>query len=322
LLDQVDPRVKLLFLNKKSGLDISIFKKIRNILIEEKPQVVHTHLRTFIYVQFLIPLYRKILFVHTVHTRPSLEFKSIDKIIANQFFKYSNSIPVTISVEADKDFKKVFPKIKNELIPNGRSFPDKSELFNLAQNELNKFRNKFPNHLIFINIANITPPKNQQLLMRVFSKLHNEKVILLNIGSAKVYTKLFEFLLEIKPNNVFFLGEKENATDYLYGADAFVLSSTTEGAPISLLEAMAIGVTPISTPVGSMKSIIKSGINGFLLPEISEEAMIDAIRKRLEVSTAKLEIMKKSISDCYHANYSIQICSLRYLELFKKDQKK
>lgn len=52
----------------------------------------------------------------------------------------------------------------------------------------------------------------------------------------------------------------------LASANAFVLPSHTEGLPMSLLEAMAWGLPPISTPVGSIPEYVVNGANGILVP--------------------------------------------------------
>ncbi|HPD58028.1 MAG TPA: glycosyltransferase family 4 protein [Smithellaceae bacterium] len=57
----------------------------------------------------------------------------------------------------------------------------------------------------------------------------------------------------------------------------FLLPSYYEGLPNALLEAMAYGVVPICTPVGSIPSVIKDKVNGFLVPLNNSDEIVRLI---------------------------------------------
>jgi glycosyltransferase involved in cell wall biosynthesis len=70
----------------------------------------------------------------------------------------------------------------------------------------------------------------------------------------------------------------------------FILPSLAEGMPLSLLEAMAAGLAPVTTATCGMKAVIRDGENGLLLPVndalAAEEALMrligdEALRARL-----------------------------------------
>lgn len=65
----------------------------------------------------------------------------------------------------------------------------------------------------------------------------------------------------------------------LASAHAFVLPSHTEGLPMSLLEAMAWGLPPICTPVGSIPEYVIDGANGVLVPPTDVPQLAQAIEK-------------------------------------------
>lgn len=57
------------------------------------------------------------------------------------------------------------------------------------------------------------------------------------------------------PSNVSFLGNRHDVADILAAFDIIALSSKNEGTPLSLIEAMAVGIPFVSTDVGGVKDL-------------------------------------------------------------------
>ena len=70
----------------------------------------------------------------------------------------------------------------------------------------------------------------------------------------------------------------ELSVDY----DFFINSTNIDNTPISVIEAMALGLPVISTDVGGMPFLIEHGVDGILVPENNAPAMVDAIVDLLE----------------------------------------
>lgn len=72
--------------------------------------------------------------------------------------------------------------------------------------------------------------------------------------------------------NIEFLGQREDVADLLRQSKVFVLTSRSEGLSIAMIEAMNCGVPVVAADVGELGSVIRSGVNGWLLPgnEMSE----------------------------------------------------
>ncbi|MUL81732.1 glycosyltransferase family 4 protein [Mycobacterium sp. CBMA247] len=70
------------------------------------------------------------------------------------------------------------------------------------------------------------------------------------------------------------------ARDELLGqADIFVLPSYDEGLPMAILEAMAHGVVPLSTPVGGIPEAITDGVDGLLVPPGEPKLLAGALER-------------------------------------------
>ena len=70
--------------------------------------------------------------------------------------------------------------------------------------------------------------------------------------------------------------------DCLNWEDVYILPSYNEGLPIAILEAMAYSHPVISTPVGGIPEIIKTGENGILVKPGDTKAIAEAIKYYIE----------------------------------------
>lgn len=82
--------------------------------------------------------------------------------------------------------------------------------------------------------------------------------------------------------------EADERDRLLASSDVFVLPSYYEGLPMSLLEAMAWGLAPICTPIGSIPEYIEDGVNGLLV----RPGAVEELAQRIErvVGDSKLRV--------------------------------
>jgi glycosyltransferase involved in cell wall biosynthesis len=99
---------------------------------------------------------------------------------------------------------------------------------------------------------------------------HEDAVFLFAGGAheTRILAEMERYSAEASLDNaVQFLGEVTGQAklDIFRRAALFVLPSFGEGLPYALLEAMAVGLPVITTPVGAIPEIIEDGHNGFLI---------------------------------------------------------
>ena len=63
--------------------------------------------------------------------------------------------------------------------------------------------------------------------------------------------------------------------------DVFINTTTIDNTPVSVIEAMALGLPVISTEVGGLSFLIKDGFSGILVPDKEANLMATAIEKLL-----------------------------------------
>ena len=315
LLSALNSKVKFVSLDKNIGFDYKIFFKLYQFLKFEKPDIVHTHMRSLMYVTLSI-IMLKVPFIHTFHTLANKEASSFMK---QKFFKslfsYFNATPVAITPAVQESIKNIFGKKFDNLILNGVTALQKSNKFEDVKNEIELYKQNIDTK-VFINIARINNVKNQVLLIETFKQLKEKNVnaILIIVGSLShtpVYSKECKVLAG-NMNNIYFLDEKNNVGDYLFCADALCLSSVYEGLPLVILEAMSLGKPVLSTPVGGIPDVVKEGVNGYLSKDMSVDGYVDIIKKILK----KPFDNQKDIERIFKENYSMEICKNEYQKLY------
>jgi glycosyltransferase involved in cell wall biosynthesis len=105
---------------------------------------------------------------------------------------------------------------------------------------------------------------------------------------------------------------------YYNAADYFVIpSSSGEGLPMVLLEAMACGLPVIATTVGGTPEIIKDMVNGALVPPRNQEALAQAISKLLSLKKESQAIRienRKTVEANF--NWDKNLCQL--IEIYEE----
>lgn len=312
---KIKKNINYINLECTKGLNFKTFFSIFKIINKVKPDVIHFHLNTILYLYLPAIFFKnKIKFIHTLHslTPKTIGFKwqrSINKF----FYKRDLIKAVTISQENKFSFKEFYGHKKVTLIENGVANSNKTDKFENVKEELNKLK-KNRSDRIFIHIGGYIEAKNQELLIKVFNRLIEEDqgVILIVIG------KYFDSegakqLKNISNPGIFYLGTRKNISDYLLNSDVFVLSSLWEGLPISLLEAISCGVIPVSTPAGGIPDVIINEMIGYLSKDFTEQGLYDATIKCLNNI---VQFDRDKLKNYFNSNFSIERCAFEYKNIY------
>lgn len=144
---------------------------------------------------------------------------------------------------------------------------------------------RYPNAMRFISLGRFSPEKNHARLLRAFAAVLQERIdaVLLIVGDGplRAATEKLADKLGIA-HRVVFTGRLTNPFPLLKSSDCLVLSSDYEGQPMTILEAMALGVPCIGTDIPGNRSLLGRGY-GTLVDQDAEAlalGMIDFVRDR------------------------------------------
>ena len=109
----------------------------------------------------------------------------------------------------------------------------------------------------------------------------------------------------------------EVVREELLGARVMLLASFAEGLPVVLMEAMALGRPVITTAIAGIPELVENGVNGWLIPAGSMEAVVGAIRHALQTPVADLTRMGRAGFAAVTARHDVALEARRLAELFR-----
>jgi glycosyltransferase involved in cell wall biosynthesis len=136
-------------------------------------------------------------------------------------------------------------------------------------------------HQVISIVGRLRAEKNHPLLLRSVEALRSEfpQLRVLVIGDGDLDRPLGEWVHQHDlQSTVRLLGRREDIPALLAAADLHVLCSDFEGMPNAVLEAMAAGRPVISTDVGGVTEVLRSGTDGLVIPPGDQAALTNAIQ--------------------------------------------
>ena len=170
--------------------------------------------------------------------------------------------------------------------------------------------------LVFV--GRLAAVKNLQTLIRAVSIAVKQlpELDFWIVGDGAVRGELEALAAELGvAEHVRFWGERLDTAQFFSAADAFVMSSVSEGLPMSLLQAMSIGVPGIVTDVGGMAEVVRLSGAGLLAPVGDAAGMAEAIVKLAGDPALRAEFSDRA-KKSYAAEFTLERMDAAYVDLY------
>lgn len=302
--------IEPIILNKKGHLDSKNIKQLRKLILNFKPDVIHTENNAIISTYLALnktKLKHKINVFHTMHLLPEKECNNfVLRFLYKHIFKKSNFIPVGIT-EQLANISKVFYKRNNVPFVNNGS--------NLENFKNNKELQKRKYDVVVV--GRFSREKNHRFLLNSFkelSKTHpNVKIAL--VGGGELFEDIKKLSSELKLDSyVEFKGVMSDPSSIVNDSKIITLGSLYEANPLTLIEGMSSGCIVVANAVGGIPEIVKDKKNGFLYNTNDMKSYVTILCNVLDNIDEFTEM-----SECnskYAQNYSMKNCAKEYLNLF------
>ncbi len=293
-------------------------KKIKTIIKEFKPDIVHTHaskagaLGRRAAVSCNVPI-----IVHTFHGHifhsyfgkiKTALFKSIERYLARK----STGIIAISEIQKKElcEIHKIASQRKTTVIPLGFDLDIFQENYEINRTHT---RTKFgidENTVAIAIVGRLTAIKDHFFFLDVIEDLNiqsNKKVKIFIVGDGDMKGEIEERLIPMQKRGI-----QISLTSWIYdiaefnaGMDIMCLTSKNEGTPVSLIEAQASNIPVISTEVGGVADIVKENETGFIIPRNNKREFVSKLKLLVENDELRLKMKKKGWQNV-HQKYSYQ----------------
>jgi len=278
--------VKCLYLNKRSGFDVFALVRLIRAVRRNKIEVIHAHSSSVFwgwFVSFFFPKVKLVWHVHYGALHLSKRSILIYRILKNRI----DGILAVNHTLADWTVNALGAASRRVwFLPNFVT--------------INQFdpREDLPGEKGYrvVCVANLRPDKDHLNLIHAISLVVKEEpethLILIgaNVDSKwteKIQNEIDRLALE---NHVSWLGVRNDVGNILANCDIGVLSSSSEGLPLALLEYGAAGLAVVVTDVGECSAVIENGRYGTIVPANSPKSLSRGILNYIEMPEERLEI--------------------------------
>jgi glycosyltransferase involved in cell wall biosynthesis len=132
-----------------------------------------------------------------------------------------------------------------------------------------------------ITVGRLAAPKDPLTLVRALARVH-EPFTARIVGEGPDRPAVEAAIREAGlVDTVELMGDRGDVPQLLADSDVFVLSSRSEGAPLSILEAMAAGLPVVASAVGGVPELVEDGVTGVLVPPEDPAALAAALVRLL-----------------------------------------
>lgn len=323
--------------------DWKAYWKIRKIIEEYKPDIVHTHAAKAGTVGRLAAYHCKVpVIIHTFHGHvfhsyfgklKTLFFKTIERFLAAR-----STVIIAISEKQKEELSLIHKIAKPEKFRIVRLGFDLQKFQDQQTEKRKSFRDKYlldEEEIAIGIIGRLVPVKNHHLffdaIKHVAANTH-KKVRAFIIGDGESREELLQYCVDSQLKHIEFLKKEEKSlvtftswikdVDWaLAGLDIVCLTSFNEGTPVSLIEAQAANKPIVSTKVGGIENVVLENENAFLHAIDDTQGFNSSLLKLVDNELLRQQMSKKGwefVRDNYHYTRLVREIESLYDELLSK----
>jgi Glycosyltransferase len=313
-------------LEAQNKLDLSTVGKIKDIVAQADPAVVHTHMP---YADLFGGVAAKISgncpVVSTRHHDYLTSWKDWLRFVpyyavAGNFLDALISVSEQVASQAkeyeswsESDVHVVHHGCRNGRIPSESSRREVCSALGIRKSSV-----------IVLSVGRLLRWKGHKYAVRALRHLRSEteEIHWLIAGDGPQRDSLHSLASELGVStSLYLLGHRDDVPTLMSAADVLVHPSTSEAFGIVLIEAMMQGTPVVASSAGAIPEIVVHDETGYLVEPADSEAISEAIHRLLESSDKRKE-MGESARQSYLQNYTIEKMARNTLRVYNRYTKR
>jgi glycosyltransferase involved in cell wall biosynthesis len=208
------------------------------------------------------------------------------------------------------------PAAKSRFIPNGlelnRFAPRTGEKPDLMPDE---WRDK----LIIGTVGALAKRKSPEVFVRVAKQVidQNPNVRFLHAGGGSLQETVEQLVHELGIEDyIHFLGSRSDIPEVLRAFDILLMTSSNEGTPNAVMEAMATALPSVVTDIGDCKVLVEGNESGFVAPIGDVDCLTDYVMRLVRDENLR-QTMGRAGYD-HIQNYDVEKMAQQYGDLYRE----
>jgi glycosyltransferase involved in cell wall biosynthesis len=315
--------------------DRKALKKIKDIIAEYKPDIVHTHaskagaLGRKAAIDMKVPVVVHTFHGHVFHSYFGKVKTELYKFIERKLAQKSTGIIAISDLQKNElvNTYKIATEKKVNIIPLGFDLQKFNQ--NLSEKRKN-VREKFGitgDQVAIAIIGRLAPIKNHSLFLESVDLLHGQtekKLVFFIVGDGELRDEIAQKVYELtkKGVDIRMTSWIKDINEFNAGMDVICLTSNNEGTPVSIIEAQASQVPVVSTNVGGVQNVMIDNETGYIVPKNNARIFADKLLVLIENEALRNDMGQKGwafVKERFHFERLVKEMEHYYKELLTKE---
>jgi glycosyltransferase involved in cell wall biosynthesis len=315
--------------------DRKALKKIKEIIVEYKPDIVHTHaskagaLGRKAALDMNVPVIVHTFHGHVFHSYFGKVKTELYKFIERKLAEKSTGIIAISELQKNElvNTYKIATEKKVNVIPLGFDLQKFNE--NLSEKRKN-VREKFEigeDQVAVAIVGRLAPIKNHALFLEAVNLLQvqtEKKMVFFIVGDGELRDEIAQKVSDLSKKGVDIRMTSwiKDINEFNAGMDIICLSSNNEGTPVSIIEAQASQVPVVSTNVGGVQNVMIDNETGYIVPKNNARIFADKLLVLIENEVLRNEMGQKGwtfVKERFHFERLVKDMEDYYKGLLNKE---